>query len=317
MRDHYLWDGSGDPDPEVQRLERLLSGFRSTRPTPELPAGNLRPPSRLRWSAIAAAVALLAAGGWLISGGAPEGWQVARSGGGPSRLAVGQTFETGAGGHATVNIGGMGVIDVEANSRLRLERARGNQQRMSLDRGLIHAFIWAPPGTFVVDTPSAVATDLGCFYTLAVDKDGSGLVSVLAGWVGFEHAGRESFIPAGAACRSHKNRGLGTPYREQASPALRQALQDFDFARGGDNALAIVLAEATKDDAFTLWHLLARCAPMQEPRVYDALAALVPPPAAVTREGILRGDRRMLDRWWDQLGLGDTGWWRHLEGRWP
>src|ERR1039458_5028797 len=54
----------------------------------------------------------------------------------------------------------------------------------------------------------------------------------------------------------------------------------------------------------------------QEPRVYDALAALVPPPAGVTREGILHGDRRMLDRWWDQLGLGDTGWWRHLQGKW-
>src|ERR1017187_480442 len=316
MRDDYLWDGSGEPDPEVLRLERLLGGFRSHRPAPELPAGNLRPQQRLRGGAIAAAIALVAAGSWLVSGGAPEGWQVARSGAGPSRLAVGQTLETGAGGHATMNVGSIGIIEVEANSRLRLERARGNEQRMSLDHGLIHAFIWAPPRSFVVDTPSAVATDLGCFYTLEVGKDGSGLVSVLGGWVSFEHAGREAFIPAGAACRSHPDRGLGTPYREQSSPAFRQALQDFDFTGGGDRALAIVLAEATKDDAFTLWHLLTRCEPAQEPRVYGALAALVPPPAGVTREGILRGDRHMLDRWWDRLGLGDTGWWRHLEGKW-
>ena len=108
----------------------------------------------------------------------------------------------------------------------------------------------------------------------------------------------------------------GTPYREQASPALRQALQDFDFAGGGDPALAMVLAEATRDDAFTLWHLLTRCDPSQEPRAYDALAAMVPPPAGVTRGGILRRDRQMLDRWWDQLGLGDTGWWRRLQGKW-
>jgi len=202
MSDHYLWDGSGEPDPEVQRLERLLSEFRSHRPAPELPAGSLRTPSRLRWSAIAAAVALMAAGTWLTSRGAPEGWQVARAGAGPSRLAVGQTLETGAGGHATMNVGSIGIVEVEANSRLSLERARGNQQRMSLEHGLIHAFIWAPPRTFVVDTPSAVATDLGCFYTLEVDKDGGGLVSVLAGWVSFAHAGRESFIPAGAACRT-------------------------------------------------------------------------------------------------------------------
>ena len=318
MRDDYLWDGSGEPDPEVERLERLLSEFRSHRTAPEL-----RPRQRPRWSAIAAAAALVAAGAWLVMGGwggvggAPESWQVARAGGGSSRLSVGQTLETGAGGHATMNVGSIGFVEVEANSRLRLERARANQQRMALEHGLIHAFILAPPRSFVVDTPSAVATDLGCFYTLQVDKDGGGLVSVQAGWVSFEHTGRESFIPAGAACRTRPGRGPGTPYREQASPALRQALQDFDFAGGGDPALAMVLAEATRDDAFTLWHLLTRCDPAQEPRAYDALAAMVPPPAGVTRGGILRRDRQMLDRWWDQLGLGDTGWWRRLERQSP
>jgi hypothetical protein len=314
MRHDYLWDGSGEPDPEVQRLERLLSGFRSDRTAPEL-----RPRPRRRWSAIAAAAALVAAGAWLVAGsvgGTPEGWQVARAGGGPSRLSVGQTLETGAGGHATMNVGSIGFVEVEANSRLRLERARANQQRMALEHGLIHAFILAPPRSFVVDTPSAIATDLGCFYTLQVDKDGGGLVSVQAGWVSFERAGRESFIPAGAACRTRPGRGPGTPYREQATPALRQALQDFDFAHGGDQALAIVLADTTKEDAFTLWHLLRRSEPAQERRIYDALAALVPPPTGVTREGILRGDRQMLDRWWDQLGLGDTGWWRRLQGKW-
>jgi FecR protein len=309
MRNDYLWDGSGEPDPEVQRLERLLSEFRSHRPAP-------RSQSRLRWSAVAAAAALVVTGAWLVSGGAPEGWQVARANEKPGRLTVGETLETGAGGHATVNVGDIGIVEVEANSRLRLERAGRKQQRMSLDHGLIHAFIWAPPRTFVVDTPSAVATDLGCFYTLGVDKDGSGLVSVQAGWVSFERNGRESFIPAGAACCTRPGIGPGTPYREQASPVLQRALQDFDFARGGDPALAIVLAQATKDDAFTLWHLLARCDPAQRPRVYNALAALIPPPAGVTREGVTRGDGKMLDQWWNQLGLGDTGWWRHLERRW-
>lgn len=317
MRNDYLWDGSGEPDPEVQKLERLLSEFRSDRPAPDLPAGILSPRARLRWSALAAAIALAAAGSWLVSGPAPDGWQVARAGARPTRLAVGETFETGAGGHATLDVGDIGMIEVEANSRLRLERARRNQHRMSLEHGLIHAFIWAPPRSFVVDTPSAVATDLGCFYTLEVAPDGSGLVTVQGGWVSFERGGRESFIPAGASCRTRPGLGPGTPYRDQASAAFRQALQDFDFAHGGDPALAIVLAQATKDDAFTLWHLLTRCQPAQEPRVYDRLAALVPPPPGVTREGILRAGRSQLDRWWDQLGLGETGWWRQLEGKWP
>lgn len=316
MRNDYLWDGSGEPDPEVQRLERLLSEFRPDPPAPGLPAAKLVQ-APWRWGAMAAAIVLAAAGGWLVSGRPPEGWQVARGSGGSSRLAVGETLETGADGHATVNVGDIGLIEVEANSRLRVERARQNEHRMRLEHGLIHAFIWAPPRSFVVDTPSAVATDLGCFYTLEVGKDGAGLVRVTAGWVSFERNDRESFIPAGAACQTRPGLGPGTPYREEAPAGWRQALEQYDFARGGDAALAIVLAGAAKDDAFTLWHLLTRCEPRQAERVYDTLAALVPPPAAVTRDGILRGDRKMLDRWWDQLGLGDAGWWRNLEGKWP
>jgi len=246
----------------------------------------------------------------------PEGWQVARAGAGSHALAVGQTLETGA-DSATVNIGNIGVLEVEPNSRLRLERARHNEHRMSLERGLIQAMIWAPPRSFVVDTPSAVAVDLGCYYTLEVSDDGSGLVRVLAGWVSFERDGRESFIPAGAACRTRPVSGPGTPYREDAPAALREALDQFDFAHGGEGALRTVLAAATKEDGFTLWHLLTRVEPAARPRVYDALDALAPPPAGVTRDGILACDHKMLDRWWDQLGLGNTAWWRRLESRWP
>jgi hypothetical protein len=320
MKNDYLWDGgdaTGAPDPEIQRLERLLGEFRANRTAPELPAGYRSASSR-RWGAIAASIAVAAAGVWLVaSGSAPEGWQVDRSGSRTSRLAVGETLETGADGHATVNVGEIGVIEVEPNSRLRLIRARKNEHRMALDHGLIHATIWAPPRSFVVDMPSAAAVDLGCSYTLEVSDDGAGLISVISGWVGFERNGRESFIPAGALCRTRPDAGPGTPYREDASPSFRQALADFDFAHGGDAALAILLTEAKRDDAFTLWHLLTRCEQGQEPRVYDALAALAPPPPGVSREGILRADPQMLDRWWDELGLGDTSWWRLFEGKWP
>ena len=44
--------------------------------------------------------------------------------------------------------------------------------------------------------------------------------------------------------------------------------------------------------------------------VVDALAALVPMPASVTRDAVMRLDQEALDQWWDALGLRDTGWWR-------
>ncbi len=59
-----------------------------------------------------------------------------------------------------------------------------------------------------------------------------------------------------------------------------------------------------------MWHLLARTTDGERLRVHDTLAALIPPPPAVTREGVLRGDRAMLDAWWNELGLGAADFWR-------
>jgi len=66
MKDDYLWDKSGEPDPEIQELEEILAPLRY-QPTPlELP-NDVRRHNYLPLLAIAATVliALLAAGVWL------------------------------------------------------------------------------------------------------------------------------------------------------------------------------------------------------------------------------------------------------------
>src|SRR5258708_18178239 len=37
MRDDYLWDGSGEPDPEIQKLEAALGKLRHNRAAPAFP----------------------------------------------------------------------------------------------------------------------------------------------------------------------------------------------------------------------------------------------------------------------------------------
>jgi len=323
VSDDYLWDGSGEPDPEVERLEGVLSRLRSDRPAPEL-----RAPARRRLfggslAALAAAASLVLAvsGAWLSPRGRGASWEVTRlervPGGetvaGVERLRVGEWLETGESSSARVKVGAIGQVEIEPRTRLRLVDAGAASHRLALDRGVLHARIWAPPGSFFVDTPSAVAVDLGCEYTLAVDETGAGLLRVSSGWVGFEHGGRESFVPRGAACATRPGRGPGTPYYEDAPEELRRALADVDFgpAAARPEAVRSVLASARREDAFSLWHLLARLDGADRAAVYDRLVALVPPPDGVTREGALAGDRRMLDRWWEALDLGSAGWWRH------
>jgi len=350
----YLWDGSGEPDPEIQRLESVLGKFahRGARPVfpdvvparPWWTALGIGWPMRLATlSAAMAAVALVAAATWIVihrskrnpapmaASDSASGWQVARIAGAPrvgntaiedqaGRLAPGQTLVTDSGSRAKVTAEEIGEIEVDPDTRLRVVRSGGDRKRLALDRGTIHAFIWSPPGEFMVDTPSATAVDMGCAYTLQVDDTGAGLLRTTLGWVGFRLDGHDAFIPAGAVCTTRPGTGPGTPCFEDAPPALRAALTTFDFGPPDRraSALATILAQARKRDALTLWHLLARVGTKDDRgRVYDRLAKLVPPPPAVTREGVLRLDPTMLDMWWNQLGLGDVSLWRTFERSWP
>jgi len=323
VSDDYLWDGSGEPDPEVERLERVLSRLRSGRPAPELraPAGRRLFGGSLAALAAAASLVLAMSGAWLSPRGRGASWEVTRlehvpageTVAGVERLRVGEWLETGESSSARMKVGAIGQVEIEPRTRLRLVDAGAASHRLALARGVLHARIWAPPGRFFVDTPSAVAVDLGCEYTLAVDETGAGLLRVSSGWVGFEHGGRESFVPRGAACATRPGSGPGTPYYEDAPEELRRALADVDFGPAATRPEAVrsVLASARREDALSLWHLLARLDGADQAAVYDRLAGLVAPPDGVTREGVLAGDRRMLDRWWEALGLGAAGWWRH------
>lgn len=73
MKDDYLWDGAGESDPEIERLEGLLGRYRSERPAPELPAATVVPFRPRRGAALlpyaaAAAVAIvtLSVGIWVV-----------------------------------------------------------------------------------------------------------------------------------------------------------------------------------------------------------------------------------------------------------
>jgi hypothetical protein len=236
---------------------------------------------------------------------------------GSARLRTGQWLTTDNLAAARLAVGRIGQVVVEPNSRVQLVESRGREHRIALERGTIHARIWAPPKFFFVQTPSAVAIDLGCAYTLSVDDGGKGVLRVTQGWVALEHEGRESFIPEGAMCLTSPGAAPGTPRYDDAPGGYGAALALLDFGAPDDprraDALDLVLSSARRRDALTLWHLLSRGSPDERSRAYDRLAELAPPPNGISRSAVLAGDRRALNRWWDSLGLGSAGWWKFLK----
>jgi hypothetical protein len=193
-------------------------------------------------------------------------------------------------------------VQIDPNTRVRLLETRATEHRLELARGKLSARIWAPPRLFFVDTPSAVAADLGCAYTLEVNDEGGSLLHVTHGWVALQLKDRESIVPAGAACETRPRIGPGTPYFEDASEKFRQSLTKYDFATGEQTAaLEVVLSESRARDSLTLWHLLSRSQTAERLRIYERLATLAPPPDSVTREGILQLDPKMLQAWREAL----------------
>lgn len=195
----------------------------------------------------------------------------------------------------------IGDVTVEPKSDLRVLGIRPGEQRFALRHGTISVQVQAPPRVFVVETPAAVATDLGCAYVLQVDSQGNGVLRVTAGQVELATGGRLAIVPAGSVASIRKGFGPGSARREDASRALVGLLDDIDFGSREPGAVDSVLRAARVDDALSLWHVLSRVNPGDRGRVYDRLARLVPPPVGVTREGVLALNPEMLDLWWNYL----------------
>lgn len=328
--DDYLWDPGATPDPEIARLEQALRPLRY-RPGPAPEAA--RPRRTRRWGLFAAAVVLIALGGAALGRSMEAPWTVrplrgaVLAGGdavpaGESVLRPGEWVETDARSAARIRVGRIGRTDLGPGTRARLVRAEGSEHRMALEHGTLRASIWAPPRFFLVETPAALAVDLGCVYTLRLDERGVGFLRVESGRVELVHGGRRVVVLAGNQASLAPGAGPGLPYPSYAGPLFRAALRRWETG-GGPDALRGLLAASGSGTTVTLWHLLQRVEPGERAAVYDRLAQLAPVPAGATREATLRLDADALRAWRGSL---EASWtkesipapkraWRRLWGR--
>src|SRR5687768_2670227 len=267
--------------PQLTAPDSLWHEVESALGRGEAPSGtvSVRPASswRLRLAVAAAVVLVLTLGVWLYNsqpgphGGPGKAWQVTRLGGTPKigseevfnrgSLSEGEWLETDGNSRAQIAVGTIGNVDIDENTRVRLLAAQPTEHRLELTRGKMSARIWAPPRLFFVETPSAVAADLGCAYTLEVDDNGGSVLHVTSGWVALELKDRESIVPAGAACETQPGIGPGTPYFVDSTQDFRAALKNVDFNTDVNSqsvALTAMLDQARQRDTLTLWHLLPR-----------------------------------------------------------
>jgi len=300
-QDEHLWDPSAPADPEVARLEALLSPLKHDRPLDELRVRRRR--GRAPWIigigvAVAVAAALvivlrtrgdklpeISCSGTSGFAFTAQGGTVACGGTASERgvLPVGGVLDTGA-NKAELTIADIGTAKLFAGTRVRLDRTDANaRHQLHLERGRMHAIVTAPPRIFAVTTPGTNVIDLGCEYTIEIDAKGQGSIVVQQGKVELESGPQVLIVaPAGTSTRLLAGRRPSLPISEGASAQVRTAVADYD--RGDLAAIDRLLASAQQIDAITIANLVVLAPMGRRAAIFARLADLVPPPEGVTVE---------------------------------
>jgi len=196
--------------------------------------------------------------------------------GAADRLELNAWLETDDASRADITLGKVGTVHVEPKTRLRLINIAPTQHRLELQTGAIEAKVIAPPRLFIVDTPAARATDLGCAYRLSVTPDGGSFLHVTSGVVELDGHGRNAWVPAGAVCQTHPEKGPGAPYYDDALDAFKDALHRFENNEDEPGVIESLVSAARPHDTLTLWHLKARTNPRAQALLTTRIHELVP-----------------------------------------
>ena len=289
MSDDYLYDRSGRPDPDVDRLEKLLAPLAHDAPLDEL---RLHRKHRAPWIVLGAALAAAAAlviylvvprdgaacdgtAGFAFAGVGGEvscgGAQVARG-----VLPVGGELDTGD-SEASLTIADIGSAKLGKQTRVRLDRTDPERHQLALERGHMHAKVIAPPRLFAVTTKHTDVVDLGCEYTIDIDDAGAGSICVHSGLVELAtKSGATVITPEGTCAAILTGQRPGLPHARDSRAELVAAVQAYD--RGEAAAFDRLLAIAHDRDAITLIALAAIDA--RRAAVLERLMELSPPPDA-------------------------------------
>src|SRR5256712_11725676 len=163
MKDDYLWDGSGEPDPEVRKLETMLGRYRHNQPAPAFDELGAVQPLKRRWSfphlrlsfQLAAVAAILLIGittffllrarqarnsgpAWEVARleGSPRiGWHAMGAATGPAKLAGGPKPGTATPSPPSLTPGATGRIGIDPDPPLRLLASRPGREALAPDLG--------------------------------------------------------------------------------------------------------------------------------------------------------------------------------------
>jgi hypothetical protein len=202
---------------------------------------------------------------------------------------------------ASVRIPKVGTINVSENSFLSLDKAKDGANLITLKNGKVSVVNEESMPDFTISVTDFDILDRGGKFDLEYLTSAGAKLEVDFAFVEITHEGNSYLVDENHTCVLRKGFRPGLPVHLKASDSLRAAIELFDFKEGGEEAVEKIIKFAKEEDMLTLLALIPFVPQLQRQIIFQEISNRFPPPESVTRAGIIRLDKDMLYRWWEEI----------------
>ncbi|MBA4407215.1 hypothetical protein C0389_08080 [bacterium] len=217
------------------------------------------------------------------------------------KISQGQSLLTENSSRATIRVPKVGNVEVGKNSLIVLLKAKDGDNRILFRRGSINVTNTFNMPDFSIELKNYIIADRGGELNISIDDHDNARILVKYGFTEIEKNGDIIYLDDGYVCEIRSGSRIGTPFRQDAPEEFRNEMVKYDYQNGGENSIDKIMELASEKDMLTLLALIPKSPQVKRQLLFQTIANKFPPPAGVTRMGIIKGDSQMLYLWWREI----------------
>lgn len=213
----------------------------------------------------------------------------------------GETLVTDETSKASVQIPKVGTMEVGPNSLLVLDKAKDGANLVIMRNGKVSVINKEDMADFTLLLNDFEIVDRGGKFELENLSVPGAKLKVSTAFVEILYNGNSYMVNESHTCTLRKGFRPGIPVHKNASDSLLAAIELFDFGNGGEASVEKIISLAKEEDMLTLLALIPVVPQLQRQIIFQEISNRFPPPESVTRAGIIRLEKDMLYRWWEEI----------------
>lgn len=233
-------------------------------------------------------------------------WQVKSNYGGYTIVPVSslteidadQTLNTYDSTNVSVFIPNAGRIDVRSFSSIKVIKGKDSDNVISLLSGKIYGNCKIDDPRLTIKTNTADVEVVAGKFTAEINDYGDLYIVTNNGKLKITTQNRELVLVKDHRCKISSSDIVGIPIHIKTNHQLAEILEQINYDDKKVNSYGLILQLSSPVDGITLLHLIMKAKSVEERLpLFDRLNELYPLIPGITKEGILKLDKVMLDAW--------------------